>query len=362
MSISIIERVSQCYSHPNSENVKELGVLQSQHFNGMSQTLATQSEMIKDLNSSQTALHTKSHVYLQTIETLTQKSTTTIENTIASAVAASQGVLSSKLESLDRRLESSDFVTKQFLAIELDRAQRQLTQELIQELTQVIHSVAPNTSEPVYTTVSTTQNIVRKSVSVCFNNWNYYRLPIGQFQVSTRSKRIQYDTGTEGTNERSFGVQFEFFPAPWLSNKSIVASFQRYYDRSRTPRFGTNMYFPITVSKDHPPFRAMEKDDIALLQHLLGSGLARPNDRDKDGWTLLHVSPLHERGCLISGDQALCYLDVVVASGVRCDQNRVFITNDLLVPCFRSQPKCLMSQVSPDFRWKSFTLASPYLL
>lgn len=252
----------------------------------MSQTLAAQSDQIKGLDLSQNALHMESHVYLRSIETLTRRSTATIEDTLISAVATSQRqaeILGSKMDSLGHQiqLESSSFVTKESFSAELARIQGQITQ--------VVRGIAPSSSEPIYTTVSTTQTIVRKSVSVCFNSWNSYRLPIGHLQVFTGSKKEQNNSETEGASGHGLGVQFEFFPAPWLSSKSIVASFQYYHNRS-TPIYRPNMYYSATVSSLHQAFRAVEDDDVALLRRLLSSNLANPNDRDKDGWTLLHVS------------------------------------------------------------------------
>lgn len=272
----------QYYLYSISENVKILEELENQHFDDTSQALVAQSEQIRDLDSSQTALHKKSHVYLQTIETLTQRSTTTIGNTIVSASQRQIDILGSKIDSLDHRLRTSGFVTERFLKAEVDKARG--------EVMQLVRNIVPCNAETVYTTVSTTQNTVRRSVSVCFSRWNNYRLPIGQLQIFTGSKKTRNSSDVEGASDGSFGIQVEFFPAPWLANKSIVARLQYHFGGSGMEISHPVVYYSMTVSERHQAFVAVEKDDIPLLQRLLGSGLARPNDRDESGWTLLHVS------------------------------------------------------------------------
>lgn len=220
----------------------------------------------------------ESHVHLRAIEAFAQRSTTTIESTITSAVAASQQTLAFKMDSLDHRLDSSNLVTMQFFSTELGRIQEQLTQ------------TALNNSKPIYTSFSTTQSIVRKPVFVCFKNWNNYRLPIGHLQVFTGSKKMQNNSGTKNTNGWSFGVQFEFFPAPWLSNKSIVAYVRYHQGKSGIPTCLPRMYCSATLSANRQACLAVERDDVDLLRSLFSSSLAMPHDRDEDGWTLLHVS------------------------------------------------------------------------
>lgn len=281
MSIFIIGGGESC-SRLNSGNVKKLGMLQHQRFDNTDRILTTQSQQIRELDSSQNALHMESHVYLRTIETLTRRSTATIENTITSAVAASQKVLDSKMDSLDHRFHSSDFVTKQFFSSEIDRIQGQLTQ--------VVRGIAPNNSQPVYTAVSKTQSTARKSVSVCFDSWKGYRLPIGHIQVSTGSKIVQKGSGTNSASGWGFGVQFEFFPAPWLSNESMVASFRYYQEKSRIIICRPRMDCFATVPANRQACIAVENDDVELLQSLFSSRSAMPQDRDEHGWTLLHVS------------------------------------------------------------------------
>lgn len=257
----------------NSGDIKKLEALQHQGFDDISRKLAAQSQQTSELDSSQNALHMESHVYLRAIRRSTAK--------IESAVAESQRTLSFKMDSLDRA-DSSIFVTKEFLSTELGQIREQIAQS--------ISCIAPNNSEPVYTTVSTTQSIVRKPVFVCFKSWNNYRLPIGHLQVFTGSKEIKNGSGAGGASGWSFGVQFEFFPAPWLSNKSIVACVRYYQGESGIPVYLPRMYCSATVSGDHQACRAVENDDVNLLKRLFSSHLAMPHDRDKDGWTLLHVS------------------------------------------------------------------------
>lgn len=266
----------------NSGNVKKLGILQHQHFDDTNRTLEAQSQQIRELDSSQGALHMESHVYLRSIETLTRRSTATIENTITSAVAASQKVLDSKMDSLNNQFDSSNFVTKQYFSTEIDRIQGQLTQ--------AVRGIAPNNSEPVYTTISKTRSTTRKSVSVCFDSWKGYRLPIGHIQVSTGSKIVHNGSGTNGASGWGFGVQFEFFPASWLSNESIVASFRYYQENSRIIVCRPRMDCFVTVPENRQACLAVENDDVELLQNLFSSRLAMPRDRDEHGWTLLHVS------------------------------------------------------------------------
>lgn len=196
---------------------------------------------------------------------------------IESAVAASQRILSFKLDSLDR-VDSSNFVTKEFFSTEIRQIREQIAQNW------------PNNSAPVYTTVSTTQSIVRKPVFVCFKSWNNYRLPIGHLQVFTGSKEIKNGSGAGGAGGWSFGVQFEFFPAPWLSNKSIVAYFRYHRGESGIPVYLPRMYCSASVPADRQASRAVENDDVNLLKRLFNSHLAMPHDRDEHGWTLLHVS------------------------------------------------------------------------
>lgn len=213
----------------------------------------------------------ESHVYLRTIEALTERSTATIESMITSAVAASQKSLIFKMDPLDHRFDSS-----------LGRIQGQHTQ--------TISCIAPNNSESMSMTVSTTQSIVRKPIFVCFKSWNNYRLPIGHLQVFTGSKKMQKSSGTVGASGWSFGVQFEFFPALWLSNKSIVAYIRYHQGKSGISTCLPRMYCSATVSADRQACRAVENDDVDLLKSLFSSSLAMPHDRDEDGWTLLHVS------------------------------------------------------------------------
>lgn len=260
-------------SRVNSGNVKKLGVLQQQLFDDISRKLAAQSQQTSELDSSQNAHYMELQIYLRSIEALTRRSTTKIQSTMT-AVVASQRTLSFKIDSLDR-VDSSNFVTKEFFSTELDRVREQL---------------APNNSEPVYTTVSTTQSIVRKPVFVCFKSWNNYRLPIGHLQVYTGSKKVKGGPGAGGAGGWSFGVQFEFFPAPWLSNKSIVAYVRYYQNGSGMPVCLPRMYCSATVSADRQACRAVENDDVNLLKSLFRSHLAMPHDRDENGWTLLHVS------------------------------------------------------------------------
>lgn len=183
--------------------------------------------------------------------------------------------------------------TRQFFSTELGRIQEQYPQ--------TISCVAPNNSEPICKTVSTTQSIVRKPVFVCFKNWNNYRLPIGHLQAFTGSKKIQDSSGTGGASGWSFGVQFEFFPAPWLSNKSIVAYFRYHQGKSGISTCLPRMYCSATVPENRQACRAVENDDVDLLKSLFSSSLAMPHDRDKDGWTLLHVSDFFQH--LVSVDR-----------------------------------------------------------
>lgn len=95
--------------------------------------------------------------------------------------------------------------------------------------------------------------------------------------------------------EVATGFTFDFTPATWISDTSIMATLlfqkEKYSD---FPRFTQSLSCTSVIPGGHEAFVYAKEGNIIGLQKLFSTGHVRPNDRNEHGMTLLHVCSLHK--------------------------------------------------------------------
>jgi hypothetical protein len=110
-----------------------------------------------------------------------------------------------------------------------------------------------------------------------------FRLPIGQVLIHLSIG--PFKSGYRGTGPQSLGARLYFFPYPQLMIQGVIASYGYGLPRM-VSSFGVH-------SNDSPIVQALESRNLFEVQRLFSAQLARPNDRDEDGESLLWVCISH---------------------------------------------------------------------
>lgn len=184
-----------------------------------------------------------------------------------------------------KQLDSLKPVTRDELANEISVWKTEFTRSLQQAIP----------FEPRYIKKASASTTVESTITTSSSIWCTYHLPVGTLRVTRGLKRLDWMRNGNSKNdsaahEMTSGIMFDFTPELWFMNKAVVGAFMLYHKKySGVPTFTQMIWSSNMLPSRHAALHAARGGDVPKLQALFSEGLARPNDRDGDGRTLLHV-------------------------------------------------------------------------